>query len=412
MHPLIIIGAVIFLGLLLGEVAFKMRLPKITGYILAGIVFNPQFLHIIPRDISGHSGIITTLALSFITFSVGGTLFYPRIKNLGKGIVYITVLEAEFAFLAVIAGFLIFSPIYVKIPQATLPAVFLPLALLMGVLASPTDPSATLAVIHEYKARGPVSSTIMGVAAMDDIMGILNYSVGISIAGALVMHNKLNAYSFLWEPLLSILGAVVIGALFGFVFNIFTGIFKREAEGFFIVLIFSLLPLCFGITNLLRCAELLAIMAMGIVVVNFNPKKDKIFRVLERYTEELVFVIFFAIGGMQLDFSVLRTYFPLVLVFIAFRLAGKIAGTLSGALLSKSGPKVTKYTAGGLVPQGGIVIGLALLIKQNPAFSGIADIIVSIAIGTAVIQELIGPVISELALKMAGEIRKPGTATV
>jgi Kef-type K+ transport system membrane component KefB len=126
---------------------------------------------------------------------------------------------------------------------------------------------------------------------------------------------------------------------------------------------------------------------------------------LERYTEELIFVFFFTMSGMQLDFTVFFDYLPLALFFIVFRTFGKISGAVTGAAVAKAPPKVKKYAWGGLIPQGGIVIGLALLIKQNPAFAAFSDIIISIIIGATVVHELVGPIISKMMIKAAGEIK-------
>jgi len=143
---------------------------------------------------------------------------------------------------------------------------------------------------------------------------------------------------------------------------------------------------------------------MGFVVVNFNKQSELIFRILERYTEQLIFVLFFTISGMHLNVAVLADYSLLVLLFILFRALGKYTGTRIGG--GKSPAKVKNYTAGGLIPQGGIVIGLALLINQNPDFSAIADPFINIILGATVIHEIIGPVIAKFSLKRAGEIQK------
>ena len=126
---------------------------------------------------------------------------------------------------------------------------------------------------------------------------------------------------------------------------------------------------------------------------------------LERYTEELIFVLFFTISGMHLKFSALLTSYVLVLLFVVFRTTGKFLGTMAGAQLAQSSAVIKKYVAGGLIPQGGIVIGLALMIKQIQAFDALSDIIISVIVGATIIHELIGPVASKIALRRAGDIR-------
>ncbi len=404
MSSILIVGIITSFGLICGEIATKLRLPKITGYIIAGVLLNPSLSDFIPKNFTSHTDLVTSVALSFITFSVGGTLLYSRIKKLGKGIIYITLCEGEFAFIIVIVGILAGGALLIQTADANWISTLIPISLLMGCLAAPTDPSATLAIIHQYKAKGSVTSTIMGVAAFDDVLGIVNYSLAIVMAQALIMHEKFSLFSSLLKPTVAILGAIFLGIAFGFIFNLSTKFLKKETEGALIIVVFALLSLCFGIATILDADELLSTMIMGIVVVNYNPNREKIFKILERYTEELIFILFFVFSGMQLNFSVLSSHILLVLLFVILRSIGKVSGAITGAVLAKSPPKVKRYTAGGLIPQGGIVVGLALLIKQNQAFASISDIIISVIIGATVIHELIGPILSKMAIKRAGEI--------
>lgn len=407
MSGVLIIGLIVVVGFVAGELVKKIGLPKVTGFILAGIALNPRLTGIVPMDFAVHTDIVINIALAFITFSVGGTLRYSKIKKLGKAIVSITLFEGEFAFLITAAGIALICPLFIDISGASWLTVFIPVGLIMGSLASPTDPSATLAVVHEYNAQGPVSSTIMGVAALDDTLGIINYSLAVSIASVLAAHQNLSIHSTFISPLYQIFGAIALGIIAGFIFNHLTNLLSRETEGALIVVILAMLTICFGIATYIGVDELLVLMTAGAVVVNFNPTKEKIFRMLERYTEELIFVFFFTLSGMQLDFTLFLNYLPLAAFFVLFRTVGKISGAVAGSTLASAEPSVRKFAWGGLIPQGGIVIGLALLIKQNPAFSAFADIIISIIIGATVIHELIGPVISKTMIKSAGEIKTP-----
>jgi len=403
MEPILILGIIIFTGFVAGELCTRIGLPKVTGYILAGLILNPKLTHFIPESFVGHTAVVTNIALSFITFSVGGTLLFSKIRSLGKPIIFITLFEAEFAFLFVGVFFILLGPLVVSLPEFTFVSFFIPIALLLASLASPTDPSATLAVEHQYKAKGEVTSTIMGVAAFDDILGILNYSLAVSVAGICILHQSLGIYSIA-QPFIKILGSIIGGCLFGFFLNILTKIIKKETEGVLITLIISLLSLCYGLAGMFGADELLSTMTMGIVVVNYNIKKEKIFKILERYTEELIFVLFFTISAMHLNFSVMVSNYLFIIIFIVFRSIGKFTGTIVGGKISKSSLSIQKFTVGGLIPQGGIVIGLALVIKQNPAFDSISDIILNVIIGATIIHEIIGPVISKFALEKAGEI--------
>ncbi len=403
MQPVFIFGLIIFLGFVLGELCVKFRLPKVTGYIVAGILLNPKIVNLVPGSFVESTDVIIDISLSFITFSVGGTLSITKLRALGKKILSITIFESEFAFLSVLIIFILLGPSLIHSPNATMSLFYIPLALLLAPLASPTDPSATLAVEHEYHAKGDVTSTVMGVAAMDDVLGIINYSIAIALA-SLFIANKPIGFNSILHPIIIIFGSVILGGVFGFFLNLSTKIFKRETEGGLIVIILAVLSLCFGVAKLLNFDPLLTIMTMGFVVVNFNPKHELIFKMLERYTEELIFVLFFTISAMHLDFSVLVSNYMLIIVFVIFRALGKVSGVFVGASISKSSAKVKKYTAGGLIPQGGIVIGLALVVSQNPAFNSISSIVINVILGATIIHEIIGPVISKYSLNKAGEL--------
>ena len=179
---------------------------------------------------------------------------------------------------------------------------------------------------------------------------------------------------------------------------------SKENEGSLIVLTLGMIFLCYGISDYFGFEALLATMAMGAMVVNFNPFSDKIFDLIERYTDELVFVIFFTLSGIHLQLSSISGSFIIIVIYIVGRAIGKYSGVYSGATLLTTSASVRKYTAGGLLPQGGIVIGLALLLLKEPAFNNIAPKIVGIVIGAALVYEILGPVFSKFMLKKAGEI--------
>ncbi|MGD8413082.1 MAG: cation:proton antiporter, partial [Candidatus Latescibacterota bacterium] len=304
MEPILIVGIIIFTGFILGEIAKTFRLPKVIGYIFAGILLNPNLSGFIPEDFVVHTSLITNISLSIITFSVGGTLVYSHIKKLGKGILVITLLEAEFASLAVLIGFLITTPFLIHIPDAAWFTAFVPVSILISALACPTDPTATLAVIHENKAKGDIASTIMSVAAFDDVLGIINYSVAITIAGAIAFNSSFSFNATIAVPLITIFGAIILGSIVGFILNAVTFVIKKKQEEAFVVYALGLLLLCYGSATKLGVDELLATMTMGVVVANFNPIGNRIFEILEHHVEELIFVLFFTLSGMHLDFSV------------------------------------------------------------------------------------------------------------
>jgi Kef-type K+ transport system membrane component KefB len=406
MDPILAIGIIIVVGSIFGELAQKVKLPRVIGFILAGIFLNPDLMGFMPHAAAKSTNLIINLALCFITFSIGGTLSLAKLKKLGKGILWITIFEAQTAFLFVTMGFLIAVQFFIKGPLIGWFNTYIPFSILIGCIASPTDPTPSLAIAHEYHAEGDVTSTILGVSALDDATGIINFCIAMVLASSFALHTQFSLYQSVGVPLIMISGSLALGALFGLVLNLISLFLDKKTEGALIVAIFGLLALCFGVTNTLKWEALLATMAMGIVVVNFNPIQGKIFKCLERYTEELIFLMFFVISGMQLNFSVIPTASIMIILFVFFRILGKTTGTVIGAVIAGSSEKVKTLTSAGLIPYGGIVVGLGLLMKQEPAFSGFADIIIAVVIGGTILSEIIGSVCVKIALQKAGEIRE------
>ncbi len=402
MNVILSIGILIFTGYILGELAEKIKLPKISGYILAGIVLNPDLVGIMSNKFVDHTDPLLAVSLSFITFSIGGSLSADKIRATGKKVITLTILESLFAFIFVFL--FLFLSLYYFIHIFDSVYVIIAVSLVLGSLAAPTDPSATLAVIHEYKARGEVSSTILEIAVFDDIVGITIYTLVTAFAAFILGKTDLNFGKTLLELGQGIGGAIVVGGIMGLLFNFIIKLFKKQREGSLIVLTLGLILLSYGISEYLGFEPLLSAITLGAVVSNFNPISDKIFKLIERYTDELIFVIFFALSGLHLQLSSITGSYLLIIIYIVARMIGKFSGIYAGSMMYNTNPKVKKYTAGGLIPQGGIVIGLALILTKDPVYKETASMIIGIVIGAVLIHEIIGPIFSKLSLKKAGEL--------
>jgi len=402
MSLLLITGIIIFSGFLLGELAARISLPKISGYIIAGILLNPQVLGIVPHSFIETGDPLVNISLAVITFHIGGSLSFDKIRKEGKNYLIMTLAESLLAYLFVfLLTFLTVQYVFNLFDSIYLALAF---SMLLASLAAPTDPSATLAVIEEYKASGPVSSSVLGIAAFDDIMGIILFTLSLASAKVLLGDGDTSMLDSMGHLFYEIGVAVLLGAAFGFLLNRLSSFFKKETDGALIVLILGILVACYGTATYIGVDELLSTLALGVVVINYNKQKDEIFGLIERYTEELIFVIFFTLSGLHLDISLLSGNSMLILLFIAARLLGKYTGIWTSSSYLSIPKQVKKYTAGGLLPQGGIVIGLALLVSKEEAFNAFSTLIMTVVIGTAIIHELFGPVISKLSLKNAGEI--------
>ena len=398
------IALLILMGFLFGEAAEKLLLPRVSGYILAGIFLKLNFLPFVPPEFHQEADFFTNIALAFITFSVGGTLLASKMRRLGRAVVSITLFEAGFAVALVLAGFLALSVLFPAYLPSTWIAYTLPVSLLLGTFASPTDPATTLAVIHEYRASGDVSSSILGVAALDDALGIIIFSVGVSIAELMMAKQGLGIVSTFFLPVGEIAGGIAIGCAMGWIFNRTTTAAPHINKGTMVAFTLGSISLCFSLGYMLHCDELLATMAMGCVVANFNPQQQALFQVLEDYVEEIVFVLFFTLSGMYFQIDALTSAYPFILVFVVFRCLGKLSGAGIGASIAGAPSAVQRFTGLGLLPQGGIVIGLALLVEANPAFGEISPLFMNIVIGATVVHELMGPITVKAGLQRAGEM--------
>ncbi|MGD2279504.1 MAG: cation:proton antiporter, partial [Candidatus Omnitrophota bacterium] len=214
-NTILTFGMVLIFGYAAGRIANFFKLPKITGYIAVGVLLEPSFLGVLPEDFIKNSDVISNFALCIITYVIGGSLHFDRIKKMGKTMFWMTLLEAETAFLLVFAGlFVTFLAAGKYLGVSIEPMYYLPLALLAGALASPTDPTATIAVKEEYKAEGPVTTTILGIAAFDDATGIVNFSIATAVCAAVLGGaNRGMGLTFL-HPAVTILASILIGMVF------------------------------------------------------------------------------------------------------------------------------------------------------------------------------------------------------
>ena len=403
MNVIFSIGILIFSGYILGEFSRIIKLPKISGYILAGILLNPDLTGIMSAGFVEQTDPLLTISLSLITFSIGGELSIDNLRTAGRKVLWLTIFESLFAFLFVFL--FMFLCLYYFIPILDSVYIIIALSLVLASLAAPTDPSATIAVIHEYKAKGEVSSTMLEIAAFDDIVGIIIYTLVTAFAAFILGNNAINFIETLFELFINVGGAIAVGAIMGLLFNFLIKIFKKEEEGTLIVLTFGLILLSYGISESMGFESLLSTIALGMVVSSWNPLSDKIFKLIERYTDELIFVIFFTLSGLHLQLSSITGSYILIFIYIIARMIGKFTGIYTGATFLHSNSVVKKFTGGGLIPQGGIVIGLALLLTKNDIYRDYSSMIMGVAIGSALIHEIIGPLLSRFSLQKAKEIK-------
>lgn len=407
MNILLTFGMLLIFAYVAGLLFNKAGLPRIIGYILIGVAFSPDTMNIVSDNFIGATRSLMDICLAFIAFEVGGELKWSKIKAHKKEILSIVALEGIILYTLIATVTYIFGLIFPEIlPFGSVNLILF--VLVLAALGAPTAPAATLAVMHQYRSRGKVSNTIMGVVALDDVVGILLFSLTISIVPIVIgKQSQITGTHILVDPLYQIIIAVLTGGILGLILTLIGRYLRVQGEGQWVIIIFSLLILCAGIAKLLEVDELLAYMTMGAVTVNTCRKQKIIFNLLERYTENFIFLIFFLLSGLHLDISAIPQAAPLILLFVPLRWLGKYLGVYSGATLAKSDQSIRKYVAGGLLPQAGVAIGLILSIHGEEGFKDISDMLLATIMGATIINELIGPVLAKYSLMKAGDINRP-----
>ncbi len=391
-------------GLLSTRVVKLLHLPNVTGYLIAGLLIGVSCFNLI--DVKLFS-LIIDLALGFIAFSIGGEFKITSLKKLGKSIFSITFAQSIAALvlvdLFVILAFLCMG----KLTNENLA-----LAVVLGAIATATAPAATLMVVRQYKAKGPVTDTLLPVVALDDAFGLMFFSISFALAKAFATGEKLTVLNILVWPLAEIICSLLIGALLGTILAFGSKWFKSRANRLclMVTLVFAGVGICewfeqiqlpFGLSSLLLC------MMIGAVFCNINDQALGIMDGCERWTPPL-FMFFFVLSGAELDVSNLINIGVVGIVYLIARCVGKYFGAFFGAKAVHADKNVVKYLGLTLFPQAGVAIGMAQLVSKkfgdNPLTSTIATSIVTIVLSATLIYELFGPVITKIALSKAGEI--------
>lgn len=376
------------IALLMTRVMKKISLPNVTGYLIAGLIAGPYCLRLYNSENLDVLGIITNVALGFIAFSIGGEFKLSSLKQLGAKIFVITVFEAVGASVLVIT-----TLVLLKFP--------LTLALVLGAIASATAPAATLMVVRQYKAQGPVTSTLLPVVAIDDAVCLMLFSILSSVAKSLESEGGFNLYQTILKPIIEIVLSLVIGFVLGIVLSIGTRFFKSRANR--ISLVVTAVFLGVGISDKFGLSSLLLCMAIGAALANYSPVSDPVMDGSERWTPPL-FMLFFVISGAQFNFSVLKTVGAVGVIYILMRSFGKYFGAMLGCKIAGTEKTVRQYLGITLLPQAGVAIGMAQLsLTVVPEYG---EQIRAVVLCATLVYELVGPLLTKLSLQKAGEIQK------
>ncbi|MBU1094739.1 MAG: cation:proton antiporter [Firmicutes bacterium] len=396
--PLFYTGLMIATGLLFGKLAKIVKLPNVTGYLIGGLIVGPSVLGLLDADFFAGLELISTVALGFIAFSIGNEFKISYFKRVGPGSIIIAFFEAFFGVIFVLSMLLLFFVITKNLTIETLR-----FSLVLSAIAAATAPASTLLVIRQYKAKGPLTDTLLSVVAIDDSVAIVLFGILVAVANALnplAVHTSL--ISQIFAPVLEILISLGIGAFFGLIITF--GIKWFTGRGNRISLVVAVIFLTIFIADWAGGSSLLACMIVGAFFANLSEKYEEINGLIYFVTPP-IFIIFFVLSGAELQLNVLLSIGAIGLIYALFRVFGKIFGAWFGAKISHSDPVVSKLLGFTLIPQEGVSIGLSIAAAAVFGTGSILGTQIRVVIlATVLIYELIGPVVTKMVLKKAGEI--------
>jgi len=387
MNVLLKIAIVLVVGIIGGRVAGLVKLPNVSGYLVFGLLLGPSFFNFIsPADVQSFN-IINELALAAIAFSIGNEFVLKEMKKIGKSIFIITLMEVIGAVL------LVFCILFFVFRQ---PFAF---SIVIASMSAATAPAATLLVMKQYNAKGPLTRTILPVVALDDVFGIVVFGIALSVAKIVTYKQQLSVASMIFGPLIEIAGSVGIGFVLGLLLSWLSQ--KASGRDELQAIALAAIGVATGISLLLNMSPLLTCIVMGTVLVNIQQNSVRVFDSVNSFAAP-IYILFFTLAGASLDLSILKTVGLMGIAYVLARGLGKIAGAWAGAAMVKAEPAVRKYLGLGLLPQGGISIGLMVLVRQQLPDYAVA--INTIIMFSVLIYETSGPIFAKIALKKAGEI--------
>lgn len=404
--PIFNLGIIILSGLFVGRLFEMMKIPAITGYLVAGLILGP-ITHIIDLEDVLKLSIISNVALGFIAFQVGNELWFGKLKKSGSKIAIITIVQA-----------VITTTLVVLITQFF---VSLPVALILGAIAAATSPAEIMMLNKKYQTKGELTDTILPVVGLDDAVGVILFSVLLSIAMSMfgTTGEELSFFQMMKEPLLEIGISAGLGIAIGLISGLavrnisFSNDRKEKSLNVVVITVF----LTTGAAMLFGASPILTPMVAGTVVTNLINKE---YYVLEEETIRFfippIMITFFTLAGAQLQFDVVFAAGLAGIVYIIGRVIGKIGGAYIGATMVKSSPTVKKYLGLGLLPQSGVAIGLSFATYTTVSVVNIeaAAIIQNIILAAVLVFALTGPILVKIAYFKAGEntISEPHTKKV
>lgn len=398
-------------GLLLSRLAKKIELPAVTAYLFSGILIGPFVLGAIGIDgigITSHQlegfSIISDVALGFIAFAMGNEFRLAHLKNIGKQATIIGVAQALFTTLTVDVFLIVLH--FIMPDKLSLSA-----SIVLGAVATATAPAATLMVIKQYKAKGPLTDTLLPVVALDDAVGLVVFAISFGIAKS-INTGSVDIVSVILEPLLEVVLSLLLGAVMGWLFTLCEQFFHSRSKRMAVSVTFVMMTVAISLLKFeiggihISFSSLLACMMLGTIFCNACDVSEELMDRADRWTAPIL-ILFFVISGAELDLSVFADVAVIVIgiVYIASRSIGKYFGAGISARATKCSPNVIKYLGITLLPQAGVALGMAAKAIELGADGAIVR---NITLFAVLVYEMVGPYLTKISLVKAGEIDAEG----
>lgn len=398
---LMALGVIALAGLYGGRLIEKIGIPNITGYLLAGILIGPSLFGFITHDHIAALDLVTNLALGFIAFGIGMEILFKQLKKTGKQVLIITLFQGVFAALAVIVALKVFGA----------PTWF---ALIVGAIATATAPTPIVLIVKQFRAKGPVTDTLLPLVGIDDAMGIVVFGIFLSIAVGLYNGIETTLIEMLLDPLMEIVLSAVVGAVIGFV--MWAAVFFEKGESRSYTLIITTVGIMFSVALAsigvfgFHLSVILTPMVAGLIYGNLTQTETLHRTMLVMDAFDPIFIIsLFVLAGAMLDLSIFTDFSKggqilfFGAIYLIVRVIGKVVGAWIGAKMSGADENVQKYIGLALMPQGGIEIGLAN--ATMVALGGAAgNQVLTIVMLASLVYGLVAPSVVKWTLIKAGEI--------
>lgn len=406
-------------GLLLTRIFGRFGLPDITSYLVAGLLIGPYMLGRTGVGFTGEASIdrlqiISDVALGFIAFAIGNEFRLADLKKTGRQAAIVAVAQALAATIlvdAVLLGLYFAFDLGSSIGPAT--------CICLGAIATATAPAATMMVVNQYKAKGPLTDILLPIVALDDAVGLIVFAVSFGIAKTIHFGSALNIITVLVNPLIEVFGSLLVGAVMGWAFSMIEKLFHSNSNRMSVSICFVFLTLAISMVEIevpgsdvkIGFSYLLVCMMLGTIFCNLSEFSEDIMERVKRWTAPL-YVLFFVISGAELNITVFKdgTVVLVGILYILARSAGKYLGARWSAQATKCPSTTCKYLGITLLPQAGVALGMSVTVAAGLENEG--AIIRNIVLFAVLIYELVGPVLTKKALTAAGEISaKPEKST-